>query len=293
MSRFGRYLRAAFLYRWNLLVFLGAAGFAMVSGKPDVWVPVVAAGELAFLGLLATHGKFQRAVDAQAAKATRAEAGDAAESALQRIMKALPPRSLARFELLRSRCLDLRQIAAAIKEPEAAPPPVALEAVQLAGLDRLLWIFLRLLFTEHSLARFLERLNEGQIEGTISEIEHQLKNSTSISDEIQRQRVQKTLQDNLETCRDRLANYRKARDNYEFVKLELNRLENKIATLAELAVSRQEPDYITTQVDQVAQSMLQTERTMNDLQFATGLAVSEEAAPELMQREVIAGSARR
>lgn len=293
MPRFGRYLKAAFLYRWNLLLFLGAAGFALLSGRPDVWLPVVAAGELGYLGLLATHGKFQRAVDAQEAKLTRTQAGTAAETALQRIMQALPPRSLARFELLRSRCLDLRQIAAAIKEPGALPTPAALEAVHLAGLDRLLWIFLRLLFTEHSLARFLERLDEGQIEGTIRELEHQLKNAANIADEAQRQRVQKTLQDNLATCRDRLENFRKARDNFEFVRLELDRLENKIATLAELAVNRQEPDYITTQVDQVAQSMLQTERTMNDLEFATGLSVAEETAPELMRRDVLLSTSAR
>jgi hypothetical protein len=38
-----------------------------------------------------------------------------------------------------------------------------------------------------------------------------------------------------------------------------------------MAVNRQEPDFISGQVDQVASSMLETERTMNELRFATGL----------------------
>ena len=63
---------------------------------------------------------------------------------------------------------------------------------------------------------------------------------------------------------------------------EIERLENKIRTLAELAVNRQEPDFISGQVDQVAGSMLETEKTMNELQFATGLAPLDEEIPELV-----------
>ena len=36
------------------------------------------------------------------------------------------------------------------------------------------------------------------------------------------------------------------------------------------------------QVDQVATSMVETEKTMNDLQFATGLAPVDEEVPELL-----------
>jgi hypothetical protein len=70
--------------------------------------------------------------------------------------------------------------------------------------------------------------------------------------------------------------------NYNFVQHELDRLENKIKSLAELAVNRQDPDYVTSQVDAVAKSMLDTEKTMNDLQFVTGLGQVDEEAPELL-----------
>ena len=70
------------------------------------------------------------------------------------------------------------------------------------------------------------------------------------------------------------------------MQLEIDRLENKIKSLAELAVNRQEPDFISGQVDQVAGSMLETEKTMNELQFATGLAPLDEEVPELVQPPV-------
>jgi len=97
--------------------------------------------------------------------------------------------------------------------------------------------------------------------------------------------VRKTLEDNLQTSRDRLANLGRARDNYDLVKLEIDRLENKIRSLSELAVNRQEPDYISGQVDQVAASMLETEKTMNELKFVTGLDAIDEA-PSLLQGEI-------
>jgi hypothetical protein len=72
----------------------------------------------------------------------------------------------------------------------------------------------------------------------------------------------------------------------EIVKLEIDRLENKIRSLSELAVNRQEPDFIAGQVDQVVSGMVQTERTMSELEFATGLAAEEEV-PELVQRQTV------
>ena len=49
--RFTNYLKTAFLNQWNLLAFLGAAAFGVVSGAPDIVLPLVAAGEVAFDGV--------------------------------------------------------------------------------------------------------------------------------------------------------------------------------------------------------------------------------------------------
>ncbi len=287
-GHFGAYLKTAFLYRWNLLVLFAALGLAILSGRPDVGIPLVLAGELAYLGSLASHPRFQAYVEAQAAKVARQAGSGSSEEMLARILRFLPPKSLQRFVELRARCLELRQLAAEIKDPSRAGTSPRLEELQLAGLDRLLWIYLRLLFTEYSLERFLLKTPQEQIEQDIANLERRLKQADALADELQRQKVRKTIDDNLQTCRDRLANHRKAKDNYDLVQLEIDRLENKIRTLSELAVNRQEPDFISTQVDQVASSMIQTERTMNELQFATGLEAADDAVPELMQRQPVA-----
>ena len=87
---FGSYLKAAFLNRWNLLLFLGGAGFAMLSGYGDALLPIVMAGELAYVGLLGSHPKFQKYVDAQEAKDARSKTSEASQQALEHILRVLP-----------------------------------------------------------------------------------------------------------------------------------------------------------------------------------------------------------
>jgi hypothetical protein len=283
---FGKYLKRAFLNRWNLLAFLGGSAFALLSGHPDIVLPVVMAAELSYVGLLGSHPKFQKFVDAQEAKETREEGSAEAQQALVRITRSLPKVLVDRFEALRTQCLELRQIALELKHPGKQNSSMPFEDLQLTGLDRLLWIHLRLLYTQFSLGRFLQKTGEDQILSDIRRLEIQLKERKPSGDAIKDQRVQKAIEDNLETSRTRLANLQKARDNYELVKLEIDRLENKIRSLSEMAVNRQEPEFISGQVDQVAGSMLDTEKTMNELSFATGLDTLDEEPPELLRSKI-------
>lgn len=279
---FGKYLKSAFLNRWNLLAFLGTAGFAVLA-EPLFFLPLVLAGEVLYVGLLGANSKFQRYVDAQAAKASRAEGSLNNQRVLERITHSLPRELLNRFEALRAQCLELRQIALELKHPGTTTAEVPLDEFQVAGLDRLLWIHLRLLYTQFALARFLQKTGEDDIQRDVKQLEQRLEKPAPAQGDLQGQRVRKALQDNLETSRARLANLSKARDNYELVKLEIERLENKIRSLSEMAVNRQEPEFISGQVDQVASSMLETEKTMNELQFATGLESMDDDAPELLR----------
>jgi DNA repair exonuclease SbcCD ATPase subunit len=284
--RLGKYLKVAFLNHWNLLAFLGGTVFALLSPAPDVLLPVVAASELAYLGLLGTHPKFQKYVEAQDHKRARETSSATAQQTLDRITEALPKELLDRFLALRARCLELQQIAAELKHSSHHDAHMPLESYQIAGLDRLLWIHLRLLFTQYALYRFLKQTSEEQIQADIRRLETRLADLPTDNQSEQQQRVRKALEDNLQTSRDRLANLKRARDNFDLVKLEIDRLENKIRSLSELAVNRQEPDYISGQVDQVATSMLETEKTMNELQFVTGLDAIDQA-PSLLQNEVV------
>jgi len=279
-----KYLKAAFVNHWNLLAFLGGLAFALVSGAFDVVCPLILAGEVTYLAVLATHPKFQKAVDAIDAKASRQDGTQAAEAAVRRILKELPKSIVQRFEDLRSRCTDLRQISIRMREPVSVDEAPLLDDVQLAGLDRLLWMYLRLLYTQYALTQFLQKTSDKEIQADINLLSERLTNLPAGDD--RQQRVRKVVEDNLQTSRSRLENYRKAQENHELMGLEIDRLENTIHSLSELAVNRQEPNFISGQIDQVAASMVQTEKTMGELQFVTGLKHSDEEVPALMRSSV-------
>lgn len=281
-----KYLKAAFLNQWNLLLFCGAIGFVVLSGRIDVFGPLVLAGEVAYLGLIGTHPRFQRAIEAQEAKANRQDGTVAAEETIHRILGELPKNLVQRFTDLRSRCEELRQISIRMREPVQENDPPPLDDIQLASLDRLLWMYLRLVYTQFALSQFLQKTSDKEIQASINLLEERMKTlSTTVGDDRQ-QRVAKVVEDNLQTSRSRLENYRKAQENHELMGLEIDRLENTIHSLSELAVNRHEPDFISGQIDQVAASMVQTEKTMGELQFVTGLHSTDEEVPSILRRGV-------
>ncbi len=278
-----KYVKTAFFYHWNLLVAVGGTAAAFLTGTEQVVLPLLAAGEIAYLGLLASHPRYQAYIEAQEAKVKRQVGNVDAAKTLQTITRALPREYLERFESLRRQCLDLQQIAAALQDPDHTGSSESLDHFQLAGLDRLLWIYLRLLYAQFTLSRFLQKTSESQIQADVHELEQRLKQTPSDPAQLQAQKIRKTLEDNLETSRARLENLSKARDNFQLVELEIDRLENKIRGLSEMAVNRQEPDFISGQVDEVTDSMLDAEKTMSELRFATGLTAEEETVPELLR----------
>ncbi len=277
-----KYLRKAFTNSWNLLLFFGGLGFAAICGVPDIAIPMVLAAETAYLGFLGTHPKFQAYVNAQEAKSQRQATSVHNQEVLRRILKSLPPNLYDRYERLRQRCRDLQQIAGDLKDPSADDNPLSFESMQTAGLDRLLWVFLRLQFTQYSLERFFETISEEKLNADLERLKDQRSQLDDSDKSEHTNKIRGTLDDNIGTVTERIQNFKQAEGNYQFVKLELDRLENKIKSLAEMAVNRQEPNFISSQIDAVAHSMRDTERTMNDLQFVTGLGQVDEEVPELV-----------
>lgn len=277
-----KYIKEAFMNQWNLLLFAGGCGFAVLSGRPDIAMPIVLAGEAAYLGMLGTHPKFRSYVEAQDAKVKRESSSQKNLEILDRIQRALPRDLYERYRGLRQRCLRLGQIATDLKTPSEFDSELEFESFQTRGLDRLLWVYLRLLFSKHSLQRFFDTVSGEKIEADIRRIDKQLEDLGPDDSSAHSAKIRRTLIDNRATLQERLDNYNQAEGNLQFVQLELDRVENKIKSIAELSVNRQDPEFISGQIDAVADSMKETERTMNDLQFITGIGDLDEDAPELL-----------
>ena len=152
-----KYIKAAFWNRWNLLTLLAGTGVAVISGRPDIVGALLLAGEVAYLGMLGAHPKFQKYVEAQAHKTKQERTGESKQELLRRLTHSLPRGLRDRYDGLRQRCLDLHEIATNLRRTSDDRYSGSLDSMQLEGLDRLLWIFLRLLYTQHSLSQFLDQ----------------------------------------------------------------------------------------------------------------------------------------
>src|SRR5262245_25358335 len=279
----GDYLREAFLFRWNLLFFLGGTAAAAMTPLAPVLLPLVAAGELTYLTGLVSIPRFRAAIDAKI-HAAHAAAGPEPPPpppvSVVKMLGGLPAESRTRFQRLHARCVEMRGIAAGVRGA-AGDQAGSGEEIRTPGLDRLLWLFLRLLLSKTALDRFLQAMNEQEITTRLADLRKSLAAAQG-GDE----RITRSLQDSVASCELRLDNYGRAKKNAEFVSIELDRLEGKIQALAEMAVNRQDPDFLSNQVDSAADSMRQTEKAVNELQHLTGLADQLEEPPAIMETDL-------
>jgi hypothetical protein len=285
------YLKEAFLFRWNLLFLLGGAAAAALTPLAGVLLPLVAAGELTYLTGLVSIPRFRSAIDAKVHAAGKsAAAGSAAAEppaqSLVTMLKGLPADARARFEKLHARCLEMRGIAAGVRGA-AGDQGNSAEEIRTPGLDRLLWLFLRLLLSKTALDRFLLTMNQQEISKRLEDLRKSLATAQTPSTQAGGdERIVKSLQDSVAMSELRLDNYGRAKKNADFIALELDRIEGKIQALAEMAVNRQDPDFLSSQVDSAADSMRQTEKAVSELQHLTGMADQLEEPPAILEADL-------
>jgi len=255
------YLWKAFTRPWNMLIVLGASAAAILSPAPDVLLPLIVAGEAIYLGALVSLPRFRQAIDAEAAERARL-LGRAQAPSMNQLLSVLRVESQKRFNDLRRRCLEMRAIA------RSARPITATDTsdVWTPSLDRLLYGFLRLLGQQNTLLRFLSSTTAADLTKRHEDLKRRLAEVKATGDE----RMLRSLEESTAIAEQRVDNYQKAMKNAEFAALELDRVEAKIQALIELAANRQDPDFLSDQVDAAAESMNHTEAALNQLQQITG-----------------------
>ena len=283
------YLKEAFFFRWNLLFFLGGLAGAAIAPLSDVTFPLVFAGELAYLAALTSLQRFRAAIDAKvhSAQGTTATAAATTAPSLVVMLAGLPGEARKRFEQLHARCVEMRTLAVGVRGASGREAGSA-EEIRTPGLDRLLWLFLRLLMSKNALDRFLQTMSSEEVVARLEQLRKDLASAQQpaagqpASDE----RIVRSLQDSIAMAELRLDNYERAKKNAQFVTIELDRMEAKIQALAEMAVNRQDPDLLSSQVDSAAESMRQTEKAVSELQHLTGLADELQDPPPILDADL-------
>jgi hypothetical protein len=259
-----------------------ASAVSVIMGVPDIGLPLVAAAEILFLVSVAGNPRFQRSVDSRTHDKEKEQQLQSVNIKYKKLLDALDSDEETRFNNLKNRCLQLRKITTDLTRP--ALPSEQTEELRNAGIDKLLWLFLKLLYSKESLEKFFQTTTREEILASIKKLESRIE---GMEDKGRlTKKIKKSLLDNMETSKIRLRNFDLAKENYQFILLELDRLENKISSILEVAINRQDPDFILNEVDSISQSVSETERTIGELDFLTGLGEQNHQVPPVLHTHI-------
>jgi hypothetical protein len=239
---------------------VGLAAFGLLGAvlSPGFWV--LGAGlELGYLHMLATHPRFQRLVAAQQSRATQ----QTWEQRRARLLGELDADAIRRYRALERRCQEVIQ--PQMKVSGSSPGLLA----QMEGLGRLLWIYLRLLYTRQAISRIVEEAStpgseRGKIEARSKKIEEQLK-GTDLSEDLR-----KSLTGQLEILKQRIEKQGEAREKVEFLEAELTRIQEQVELIREQAMLSTDPDTVSHRIDQVTATLDGTSQWIRDQQQIYG-----------------------
>ncbi|HEX2750697.1 MAG TPA: hypothetical protein VHM91_22020 [Verrucomicrobiales bacterium] len=273
----GATIKRAFKWHWHLLGLAAAAGIALLSGNAGMWLPVVAAAEVGYMGMLGLNPRFQAILKLQERGRSSGAPPDPA-TRFQQLMSFLSPGDVRRFESLRQRCaelLDLRRRMDARQES-------GVDDFRGESLDRMLWLFLKLLHQRSGLERFLAATQRSSIESELRTAEDQLK-ATAITDKsagLSESRLATSIKERISTIRERLENHLKAAESLELVASEIDKTEQQIIHLCEVGMTARDSASLSVQIDSISASL-----QSSDIGFShadVSQIFDDEAAPPLL-----------
>ena len=266
----GDFVRAAFKVPYNIILFVGGIAAGVVSQHPEIVWPLVAAGEIVYIATLSTNARFQAVVRAQR---NQRLVGDSA-GLVPQLLDRLSPARVERFERVRRRCLDLQRSLQAEGQNRVEG---VLDGQLAEGVNKLLWVFLRTLVQQQTLATFCDTMPRAEIEATLHKTEAAMQQPDLP------EAMQAAHEENAKVMRQRLENFQRAQENLEAVAVRLVRVENSIMLVQEQALTRRDPSFVESEVRSVTDGLHSLEEMMRSMDIPPTVAVSEDVTPDFMK----------
>ena len=233
---------------------------ALISGQWSAVLPVITGLELAYLGMLVTHPRFQKVVDANVYNANSTSIEEQQQQQLRQLRDQLTNESWRRFCTLREQCLKMCAINRLMSDPSSSDNST-IDSFRTDGLDRLLGMFVKLLYSKDALERLLTEVKSNSLSNELKDTESRL---TTAKKENRSEQLIRALEDKAQTLHQRIDNREHAKDSRETVEVELDRIEQKIFAISESSMNGHGAD-LSAQVDSVSTSIATTEATIRDL----------------------------
>ena len=267
-------LKRAFKWHWHLLALGAGAAIALLSGRPDIVLPVVAALELGYLGFLGTNQRFLNVLRGRSLAKERAQAEDASHQKLLDLLEFLSADDRKRFNRLRDRCIDFDQLRDRLADGKDNSVVTRLRT---DSLQKMLWLFLRLLHHKSAIDHFLDNTDEDRLR---QQLESAAADLAEARNKKRSERLIHSLDEQHAAIQERLANYSAAIDSRDLLLAELGKTEQKIEHMNEVGMTNRARTDLSSHIDGIAESMASSERALGDLR--SDLFLDDEKTPELL-----------
>ncbi|MCX6878835.1 MAG: hypothetical protein NTW21_34245 [Verrucomicrobia bacterium] len=270
-------LKRAFTWRWHLLGAGACLSVAVLSGVPLLVLPFLAAAEVAYLGFLGLNPRFQNVLKGQAKVPPPLPADP--RQRFRQLMDFLSPVDAKRFEALRQRCMELVNLRRSMAIKEGTP---GVDDFRGESLDRMLWLFLKLLHQRSGLEKFLAATHREQIESELHAAEAQLTTAHERDQTagLPESRLATSIRDRVTTIRERLDNHRQATEGMELVTAEIDKTEQQITHLCEVGMTMSDSAGLSVQIDSISASLQSSEKIFSQASYAQ--LYDDEPAPPLL-----------
>ncbi len=270
-------LKRSFTWHWHLLGLGAGLGVAVLSGAPLLFLPFLAAAEVGYLGFLGLNPRFQKVLKGQ--KKLPPQLPVDPNHRYQQLMAFLNSADAERFTTLRARCSELLELrrSMATKEDLAGVGDFRGES-----LDRMLWLFLKLLHQRSGLERFLAATHLKQIEAELKSASEQLATAQArdAAANLPESRLVTSIRERVATIQERIDNHHKASESLELVTAEIDKTEQQITHLCEVGMTMGDSAGLSVQIDSISASLQSSEKIFSQASFSQ--IYDDEPAPPLL-----------
>ena len=262
----GAAIKRAFTWHWHLLGLGTGLAVALVGGlSASVWLPVLLAAEAGYLGFLGFNPRFQNVLKGQ--KKMPPPLPVDPRQRFQQLMDFLSAADVERFDSLRRRCSELVDLRRSMVTKDGA---FGVEDFRGESLDRMLWLFLKLLHQRSGLQKFLGATQRDQIESELHAAEQQLASAQDRdkSAGLPDSRLTISVRDRVTTIKERLDNHHQAEDGLELVTAEIDKTEQQITRLCETGMTTSDSAGLSVQIDTISQSLQSSEKIFSQNSYS-------------------------
>ena len=254
------FVREALRWQYNWIGLAGAAVFALISGTG---LPLVlAAGlELIYLSVVPQSSRFRRLVRSW----KYAEEKRRRELRLSAVFDELAPEKRKRYVALETRCREIK----ANYDRLSSTAQMFLGQME-ERLQGLLYAYLRLLGSAQQHGEYLVAIDPSQIQEEVEQLQQ------SVQSQAVTPKVQEINRKRIEILTKRLEKYKKISENRQVVEAQCKAIEDVLALIRDQSVTVQDPQEVSSQLDNLLQDVQQTEDTVREVE-----AIFEWATPGL------------